>query len=251
MSNNISDDMSVNKIENVLPIDTPATNTLTISKPIHRFIYDEQQIRRFAELIGTDNSTHHLHVIGRPKYNSSVKFKTHYMSPKTIRNLSSEEFAEKIRSFEVPVGYYRDSNKVICPVDSLVIYCTTNPRCNKKAAKKLLHELVDAFAGDSINVIDNLNNRLNSCIMSSKGETKLITMDIDSKIDLPEVLEYLDKCNIVPVANIETHGGYHLMLKPEKNIENVFKKFSSKHTMGDINCPVPGTLQGGFPVRFV
>jgi hypothetical protein len=223
---------------------------LTKIAEIHNLVYDENQIKQFAKLIDLEHNTHHIHIIARPKYNKIVKFKTHYMSPRTICNLTPEKFVNYVKKYEMPVGYYTDSDGTICPPDSLVIYCTTNPRCNKKAAKKFIHETIDALVSSDDAMLNNINGRMNSCIMSSKEKTNLITMDIDDKKDLAEVLDFLKQNNICPVANIETRGGYHLLLS-DNNVEVVYKKYRNKHTMGDISCAVPGTYQGGFPVKFV
>ncbi len=218
---------------------------------IHNIVYDEEQIKRFAELIGINYETHHLHIIARPKYNKTIKFKTHYMSPRTIHALTNEQFVEAVKRYEMPVGYYKDSDNVVCPVNSLVLYCTTNPRCNKKAVRKFMHEMLDSLIANERSFGNSLNGRLNSCVMASKDKTRFITVDIDDKKDLKEVLEFLKENNITPVANIETRGGYHLLLNANNRVELVFEKFGKKHTIGDISCPVPGTYQGGFPVRFV
>jgi hypothetical protein len=87
--------------------------------------------------------------------------------------------------------------------------------------------------------------------MGSKGDIELITIDIDGKELYPKVAEFLKEIDEQPAAVIETHGGYHVLLNKSEKTSLLFKEFSSIHTMGDIFCPIPGTYQGGFPVRFV
>jgi hypothetical protein len=241
---------------------------LTKQMEIHNFIYDENQIKAFANLIGTTGNTHVIYIIARSKYNKTVKFRTHFMNPKAFFDYTPEKFLQLVRKYEVPIGQYIDDNGNVCPNDSLVIYCSTNGRDTKKAARKILNEIIDGamsntqetnVSHDQVRntqetnpyIYDHLQGRLTSAIMSSKCKIKIITMDIDDKSQLCAILAYLKEINVQPIANIETRGGYHLLLPICKGIDLVYKKYSKIITIGDTFCPVPGTLQAGFPVRFV
>jgi hypothetical protein len=90
--------------------------------------------------------------------------------------------------------------------------------------------------------------------MSSKGHVSLLTMDIDDKSALAPVEEFLREIGI-PRTLVETRGGYHLFLDVKYSAalfsKPKFREFTKLHSTGDTFCPIPGTYQGGFPVRFV
>jgi hypothetical protein len=99
-----------------------------------------------------------------------------------------------------------------------------------------------------------LPDNLHSYLMSSKGHVSLLTMDIDDKSALAPVEEFLREIGI-PRTLVETRGGYHLFLDVKYSAalfsKPKFREFTKLHSTGDTFCPIPGTYQGGFPVRFV
>lgn len=231
--------------------------SLTHPAELHTFVYDESQIQRFARLIGVTEETHQIFISARPKYQSheeksqdDKQIQHKQFPPRIIHRITSEEFVQLLKQYELPVGFYTDRGTKVIPTEMMVIYCTTNPRAPRKAAKKLAGEMMVAAFDDNSEYFTNLTARLTSCMMSSKGKTGLITIDIDDKAQYPEVREFLREKGIVPTV-VETRGGYHVMFPPSKDSDDVFQKFSKIHHMGDIFCPVPGTYQGGFPVRFI
>jgi hypothetical protein len=220
---------------------------------VHDLVYDEEQIMRFARLIKSDAGIHQIFLNARKKYSvDKSPHKNKHMNPKVFSNTKPEQFLNIVKSYERPIGSYRDSNEVF-PTDILVLYATTNPRSGVAAAKKFVGEIMDAAFSDIKEeyIFSHLHDRLNSCIMGSKGDIELITIDIDGKELYPKVAEFLKEIDEQPAAVIETHGGYHVLLNKSEKTSLLFKEFSSIHTMGDIFCPIPGTYQGGFPVRFV
>ena len=99
-----------------------------------------------------------------------------------------------------------------------------------------------------------LPDNLHSYLMSSKGHVSLLTMDIDDKSALASVDEFLQEIGI-PRTLVETRGGYHLFIDTKYSAalfsKPKFREFTKLHSTGDTFCPIPGTFQGGFPVRFV
>lgn len=230
-------------------------NTLPFTKQavVHNFIYDEEQIKRFATLIDTEHNLHQLFVSARPKYiTDEEKIRNRHMSSRTSLNLTPEEFVRLVRKYEIPVGGYDDHGKVY-PDNCLVIYCTTNGRDGHRAGKKLIEDLVaGAFEGKDAYIFNHLHSRVDSCLGVAKSKTKLVTIDIDEKEQWIEVKKFLDESSVIPAAVIETRGGYHVLITAEDAGKcRIHKKYGDKITIGDTFCPVPGTIQAGWPVRFV
>lgn len=247
--------------------------------PTHYLVYDEQQVKQFAALIGP--GMHQLFIAARPKYSrppgmkreeadefvssdatdnpevdnhpkqDKSSIRARHMSPRNLVDADPEAFLSAVRKYEVPLTFYKDRG-ILIPTDNMVIYSTTNPRNPRQAAKKLATELLNAgFDHRDDDYFNHLESHLTSAIMSSKQKTNWVTIDIDDKSEYAEVRDLLKSFGMTPTV-IETRGGYHVLFDPvHPKTGQVYKAFSKKHTMGDTFAPVPGTIQGGFPVRFV
>lgn len=222
---------------------------------VYNLIYDEEQIKEFARLIDSEHTYQQLCIVARPKYQAGVK--NRHMSPKMFFGYTPEMYLDLVKKYELPVGSYKD-NGVPFPDNCLVVYGTTNSRNGRQAARKFIDEIMDAALNEKEEkegyIFNHLSSALDAAIAKSKGDVKLITVDIDSKEEYPEVKEFLDERKIKPKAVVETRGGYHVMIGVNDLTSmkgELHKKFNTKHTIGDMFCAVPGTIQGGFPVRFV
>lgn len=220
---------------------------------IYNFIYDEEQVKRFARLIDSENTYQLLCIVSRAKYHKG-SLPNRHMSPRTFSRYSPERYLEQVRKYEQVAGYYTEDG-VAFPDDGFVIYASTNGLNGKAAAKKFAGDILEAaFEPSSDYIFEHLNGKLNSALMSTKANVKLVTIDIDDKKEFTEVKEFLIENKVTPTATIETHGGYHVLIKVEDLVPlkgSLHKKFAQKHTIKDMMCAVPGTLQAGFPVRFV
>jgi hypothetical protein len=223
---------------------------LTSMRECHRFIYSVDEMKKFYDMVGFEKKTHQTFIAVRLKYSKDTSVKNRVLSQKCVYDCTFERFVDLIKKYELPVGCYKEGDLVL-PNECMVVYCTTNARNTKQGVRKLIMECMDAaFSGDDY-VFNHMNTKLNGAIMASKDKTLLTTIDIDSKDEYQEVKEFLEENKIVPAGVVETRGGYHVLLRTDDNLGDVYRKFSKKHTMGDTFCPIPGTLQGGFPVRFV
>jgi hypothetical protein len=241
----------VNKVNKVNTVEQKYPRTKQAL--VYNFIYDEEQVKRFARLIDSENTYQLLCIVSRPKYHKG-SLPNRHMSPRTFAKYSPERYLEQVRKYEQSVGYYTEDG-VAFPDDSFVIYASTNGLNGKSAAKKFVGDILDAaFETSADYIFEHLNGKLNSALMAVKANVKLITIDIDAKDELAEVKEFLAEHKVTPAATIETHGGYHVLIKVEDLVPlkgSLHKKFAQKHTIKDMMCAVPGTLQAGFPVRFV
>jgi hypothetical protein len=224
-------------------------NSFTKSVKVYNFIYDESQVERFAKLIDTENTLQQVYLQARRKYNKELK-KDCFITTNTFFKASPSYFLNRIKRYEVEVGSYKDHDKEI-PEDCFAIYSSTNPCSGKKSVGKFVEECVQSFIQDKKRIFEHPHRELDSFIMSTNERVNILTMDIDCKEDYKEVKEFLITENIPTLAVIETRGGYHVLVKPDNNISKLQKKFGGKIQIKNLYCPIPGTLQGGFPVRFV
>jgi hypothetical protein len=200
----------------------------------------------------------------RTKYDPSIQIRRAFIRRQLIINAkSTDQLVREVKSYETPLGTYVDDNEVPLTGSVLVLYATTNPRDTKAMAKNLSQELIDTAFDEKDARRENdwsfFSKRSLSLLQAKCKELNLLTIDIDDKNEYRCVFEWL-KGNQYPIkAVIETRGGYHILLdnhaiSPESR-SRLFKWKKSQpmviDVIGDIMCPLPGTLQADYPVHFV
>lgn len=171
---------------------------------------------------------------------------------------NKELLLNKIKQLEVPLGAWKLKNGD-APQESLALYITTNPRCMKKATELMGKKCWDLMKGENYNI----HAEALSCIQKSKSRTCYVDFDIDDKeinIDLNWMDNVVGKDNYIV---LETRGGYHILVEPDKATSYRLKEFNEKNwyqliqkkypvdQSGDQLIPVAGTYQGGFVPRFI
>lgn len=172
---------------------------------------------------------------------------------------NKQNLFDKIKQLECPLGsYYQKQTQV--PQEALALYITVNPRCLEKANKNSIKKLID-LAFQPYNGF-NPHNEVLSEIQKAKSRTVFVTFDFDmSKSKFNDMYYSIDFINCDAMTVIETRGGFHLLVSPDK-VSKTFQKdwyvkmenhqlyYSDDHLKGDIMLPVPGTYQGGFTPNF-
>ena len=172
---------------------------------------------------------------------------------------NKERLYQKISQLEIPIDRYIIGQDTAAPQESLVLYLSINPRCMKKATERMGKKCWDLIKNSNYN----LHAEAIACIQQSKSRTCFVDFDIDDKtVDIDR--NWLNQT--VGIGNyqiLETRGGYHILVEPEKATEYRKQHFDDKnwHPMirkkypvdqsGDNLIPVPGTFQGGFVPRFL
>ncbi len=199
-------------------------------------IHDPAQIERFAQLIQSSSTLQVIFTIDRAKYGGTNKKERFLL----CNSLTAEQFRE-----EVELLNFALRNET----GHFAFYSTTNGRSKDEAERLLLKRFMSRFVDN--NQTRELDRELISAVRRSSAKTECLSFDLDDKKDLPELLEDL-KVENVPPTIIETRGGYHVLVF-EKCSSNLLKKWSrdKKVHLGDIDCPIPGTLQADFPVKFI
>jgi protease II len=212
-------------------------------------IHDEEQIKQYVRLLICDGKIHQIFLAQRSKYQSDEaklldKITRPHLQTYTFPLKSEEQYVDKVKSF---MSLWKDQK-------TMVLYSTTNERSPKKALKGFMDEVM-RHAFDDQDFSKFLPENLHSFYMASCGHKRWISIDIDDKIQFEPVIASLNELGMTYTI-VETRGGYHILIDSnieanKKKLEFVYKQFSKIHYMGDIMCPIPGTYQGGFPVRFV
>lgn len=206
-------------------------------------IHDPAQIERFAQLIQSSSTLQVIFTIDRAKYGGTNKKERFLL----CNSLTAEQFRE-----EVELLNFALRNET----GNFAFYSTTNGRSKNEAERLLLKRFMSRFVDN--NQTRELDRELISAVRRSSAKTECLSFDLDDKKDLPELLEdltlepVLKDLEHVPPTIIETRGGYHVLVF-RKCSGNLLKKWSrdKKVHLGDIDCPIPGTMQADFPVKFI
>jgi len=217
----------------------------------YSLVVDPSAVQEFAKRFLNHEGSNLLYLAGRRKYdpemgnNGCLK-----RVPVTEQSLLCN-----IYHYEVPLGtLYNQTTKRSLSQKSLSVYCSVNERDVKGAIKKMCIEcLKDAFDNTYSLKKAKIQHHLQVC-----AKKRYVTLDLDDKKQGEQVYTLL-KQHISEFVAIETHGGYHFiferaLLKTRDKQGSIYKALTSIKGVDKLDndgySPVPGTLQGGFAVRF-
>jgi len=243
-------------------------------------VYDEKQVERFLDeilynpnfgsadkkQIELENQVFCMCFTARTKYldgRESYNLKNNEQFYKAfIRH--KDRFLRKLYERNLDTVFDRDGKQL--PIECMAVYITINPRDTYQALFKLQKYCLDiAYRNDTATM-----KRLDSLAFKSyhtsplKLDRVVIDFDITEKNPKSES-RMLDLLN--PIANclsciVETRGGFHVYLDiskaephDKKYIFQDLRKIQSEdfkeiQVQTDAMVVIPGTLQGGFKVRF-
>jgi hypothetical protein len=110
----------------------------------HKFIYDEEQVKRFYSLLSPlkDEEAYFLSMSARNKYLTEEERKeynlgrTEMFARELVKEGSWEAFIRVLKSMQVSRGGYTSRGDVTLPDKCLVVYANINPRSGIKALKE-------------------------------------------------------------------------------------------------------------------
>ena len=254
------------------------------NKKSYELIYDSNQVEQFQKLFCTTVDTYHGYILylaarrkydGRQKHNTSTCFNRQIISPHLCGNL-----VQYIQRYEVPYGVYTNLDGTIVEQNALVVYFCLNPRNMLKGFNAMCKKINDKtemiLFSETKQDFSNLIGDLKSCIHSAPSMKLYFELDIDTKDKniVKDIVSVVSKVKKHIVCTIETRGGYHVIFNnlsvPKDEKSELWKTFSQPNFMftstdfnglkitkkyvdvrSDASPPVPGTLQGGFRVKFV
>jgi hypothetical protein len=79
---------------------------------------------------------------------------------------------------------------------------------------------------------------------------KLFVMEVIDKNDINDVCKVLREEKVEPICIIESKNAYHIIFA-YPTIGIIYEKFANKHIIGNFKCPIPGTYESGFLVKFI
>jgi hypothetical protein len=175
-------------------------------------------------------------------------------------------------SYEMNTRALLTSDYKVIPTNCVGLYMVLNGNSGLKAYRSFKDKMDDILYRsiknpESVQEFTKMSSVLNSCIQSSVYEKEYIQIDIDDKMEKYYLLveAYLKENKIASKCIIETRGGYHFILELStlngdqkkslfKNNPLFQEKLDGKNIielLTDQSIPIPGTMQGGFLVKFI
>lgn len=234
----------------------------------HRLVVNPEDVLRFGRIIcGAGGDGPRLsYLASRSKYDPEVVkesfafMRSEYSSP--------EELLRNALRTCVPVGAYEG----IKNDKSLVVYAMVNPVDPAAAYRAFTRSVDDQRWGLTAGPLNMSLSKYKSCLHASRGPKNIVDVDVDTKdpFVMAELEPLIAELGDRVLARIETRGGYHILvnvvdapkdlLRPftgprwsitgeDRNGKPIKKLLVEIHSAGAV--PVPGTMQGGFLVRFI
>ena len=256
----------------------------------HKLIYDEEQVRRFVQLLSPpkDEEVYLISISARKKYLSeeerqSLKLnRTEMFGRKLVKYSSAQQvsfedvYLRVLHSMEVARGGYISKTGKALPDKCLVIYANINPSSGIKALKEFQKDVVELLFNlpysESLSPFAHLDSRLMNHYNRQRGTKNLIDIDFDIPEEGISLLkDFLNELKRGGVPSnglhvVSTRSGWHVLIDMsylqfnypsivQKYHELAVEQFGTEHIEIVVNrnemIPVPGTLQGDYEVRFV
>ena len=227
----------------------------------HNLIYDRRQLKDFLEhvLPKLERDEVFIAFLGcRKKYYPEIRTSQEFLARKIIKYDDPEIVVQKLEQLANTKGYYVDNKPI--PWDKLHMYLSLNPKSTLKGFKTFASEGMQRIYEIAVNperfeLFRKLDTWLFSAVHRAQSRTVYWLLDIDNKNEdtFDKVHEMLSE-NIV--ANIETKGGFHIVVKANKETGRIiFTEMRGKLEDLEVHkhCQVvlPGTYQAGFKVALL
>ncbi|MGV9198800.1 MAG: hypothetical protein ACOC4M_08170 [Promethearchaeia archaeon] len=203
-------------------------------------------------------------IFARKKYCPEISNHHQMIYRGTFTNTDPTYMISKIKSLER--DYYKLETGEKYNEECLSIYIDCHPKSGLKSyihftdrMNKLLYQIHKDT--DQIKQFGKIRKHFMSEIHKANSRKPYILIDIDSTDYglVTDIINYFRHIkNKEPAWVSKTHGGYHIILKKDGEIgkivyrdfkETAMYKLFDVEIKGDCTTPIPGTLQGGNPVK--
>jgi hypothetical protein len=233
-------------------------------------VYNTQQAQQFVDILPDlkDEEVYFVLLSARNKYLTVEEREQYHLGRTEMFNRklirTKDNYTKVLSTMENDISNYKTKNGSDFPYKSLVCYANINPSSGVQALRTFTYEanniifdyLQNKQLGKSFKRLDTL---LMNCYQKARARKYFIDIDCDvnNQIFIEPVLNDFEKHGILYHV-IQTKSGYHIMIEASTvsyNFTEILAVQNSKLTVGEIivnkngMVPVPGTLQGQFPVN--
>lgn len=215
--------------------------------------------------------------------------RTEMFARSIVRHYDVEKFIKALRRYECSYGSYLTKKGLDIPEKCIIVYMNINPSNAILAYKEFSHRMGDILIEsaynsdrgknlpkDDLSKFTKLDVELMDSFQRSTGIKHYIDIDFDIEERgfylVEEFLSVIDHYSggVAQYAVVDTKGGYHVLLKRDtikfnylevvNHFNNKLSSTDVKHPMGrtteivvnkNLMIPIPGTYQGGYPVRLM
>jgi len=215
-------------------------------------------LERFFEIYGAlgEDEVTALVLLARKKYYPELKKSERVVAARVLYGpMSAEDMARIARSFvrghtECP-AFKSGGDKI--PLRALSFSAIASPRSKRAVAKNFTRRIVDNALGGNFDVLMRPETVLLSEIMKGSGKRHYV-FDVDEPGEKGlEIVRWLIEELPCEHIVVQTHGGYHVLMKRGACLRNLAKlKFPETVEYGHIPlAALPETPRGGVMTRIV
>jgi hypothetical protein len=223
----------------------------------YKVIIDEVKLREFIDWLPDllEHECFYMSLFARKKYCPEIKWIKSDKGQLGRKTCTKETIVQKIRQMECAVGSYTQrGDNMPFPQEALALYISPNPRDMYRATLHGISTLAKLIELQNKN--HNPHQEMMSVIQQSCTRKIWSDFDIDVKPeDMGNKAQILEKVDEILGGDkncrriMETRGGYHVLVSPEKVPESVRRTFYKNlaaiaDVKGDTLVPVPGCVQG-------
>jgi len=241
-----------------------------------KVIHDELMIARFFNEVVpnlVDDEVMVVLGVARRKYcpeGRAISSNQNALFREIFRYDDPQRLLRLLLRFEVSEHCYVDKKTGISvPPESVAVYIDLNPKSGAKATASFSKAMTDQYIAaisnrDGLEEFTHLKSRLYSQVVKHNSRKVYKLLDVDSKVreDVDNAIRLLYEAGVNIAWVSQTRGGYHVLITCDKGLEAFYKRvWPSLQKLngscekpiyelpGDCMTPIPGTYQGGVPVR--
>jgi len=230
----------------------------------YEHIHDPALIKEWADHVWKPEKRYLVMLAARKKYDPTVKVKRAFIMRKDIFNRPGR-LAQSVKQYEFPLDALLDDNGVPVKQQALVTYVTPNPRDTFVAACEMSRMCLEYVRTNHHSKQENKTTypsvvgQAKTALQKCAEEVPYLTIDVDDKAIGPTVDQFLRREKFPIHCLVETRGGFHVLLRTAeltKHHRTILWKEKTEQWKDKVEIhkdqvtPLPGTVQGGFPVRF-
>lgn len=169
-----------------------------------------------------------------------------------------------VNDYQFPLSYYKNiADQKYIPRKFVSVYSSINPRNTKDATHSLTNEIINEAFSDRENFY-RLGEVYTTKLLKFKFNNFIgIFTNTKNKITISNIINDINIYSEIYTI-IENKYGYHIIIKKnllQNETENMTifsklelllsQKYNDVKMSTDIFCPIPGTYEDEFPVKFV
>lgn len=234
----------------------------------YNLIHDEKQINIFENMFFSKSNLTNQNVflsclISKTKQSSNVFEDCLTKNIIIYDNNEEGKLLNIVNDYQFPLSYYKNiANQKYIPKQFISVHASINPRNTKDATHSLTNEIINEAFSNRVN-FSRLGEVYTDKLMKFKFNNFIgVVANTKSKIIISNIINDINTYGKIYTI-IEHKYGYSIIIKKnllQNETENITifrklelalsQKYNDVKISFDIFCPIPGTYEDEFPVKF-